>query len=412
MSTPSAVESRKDVSVRSTTIRDLPPSIASVSFCLSSGAVNRSISPRTATTWRSASSASSCSANSGGIGGGLWQALRAKGCLGPYAAKESFSERTSCPLSALETCTSSAMRSSTLPTPGSDASASSPRAPPSRSSPTCRSMASPSATRRTVTWPLEVWVWVWAAIASATRSASSRRSTGHCARAASMPTTRERTGATSGPLTTRTVASLPVMALPPFAGPRSAPSGTPNTVSRGRSTCVTESEAHPHLRAFAVVLAQFERLGERRDEGQAKPETRGVGPRHDPPPLVPHDHREVLGRDVGGDLHRPLAAVVGVHHDVRAGLGHGQLDVRERLRIEVERLAESADGMAYDGHVLGAGGKGQLDVGHRVTRGIAPSMLPQTGSRVLGEVTGLPPRGVDALGFRLRLRRPCPPTGA
>jgi len=43
ISTPSAVESRNVVSVRSTTIRDFPPSIASVSFCLSSGAVKRSI---------------------------------------------------------------------------------------------------------------------------------------------------------------------------------------------------------------------------------------------------------------------------------------------------------------------------------------------------------------------------------
>src|SRR3954451_18705342 len=78
ISTPRAVESRNEVSVRSTTIRDLPPSIASVSFCLSSGAVNRSISPRTATTWRSGSSDSSVRANSGGMSGGLWQAWGAE----------------------------------------------------------------------------------------------------------------------------------------------------------------------------------------------------------------------------------------------------------------------------------------------------------------------------------------------
>src|SRR5947209_7314293 len=76
MRTPRAVESRNVVSVRSTTMRLLPDSIASVSFSLSSGAVNRSISPRTATTWRSVSRASSVRANSGGIGGGLWQAGR------------------------------------------------------------------------------------------------------------------------------------------------------------------------------------------------------------------------------------------------------------------------------------------------------------------------------------------------
>ena len=69
--------------------------------------------------------------------------------------------------------------------------------------------------------------------------------------------------------------------------------------------------------------------------------------------------------DVGGHGHGPVAAVVGVHHDVGAGLGHGQLHVGERLRMQVERLAKSADGMAHDGHVLGAGRESQLDVGHR-----------------------------------------------
>ena len=50
MSTPSAVESRNVVLVRSTTIRVWPDSRASPSADLSSGAVNRSISPLTATT--------------------------------------------------------------------------------------------------------------------------------------------------------------------------------------------------------------------------------------------------------------------------------------------------------------------------------------------------------------------------
>src|SRR4051812_23136067 len=67
MSTPSAVESRNVVSPRSTTIRDLPPSMASPSAVFSSGAVNRSISPRTATTCVAGSTASWVSANSGGI---------------------------------------------------------------------------------------------------------------------------------------------------------------------------------------------------------------------------------------------------------------------------------------------------------------------------------------------------------
>ena len=50
MSTPSAVESRKDTSERSIAMRRSPLSMASVMTCLSSGAVNRSISPRAAMT--------------------------------------------------------------------------------------------------------------------------------------------------------------------------------------------------------------------------------------------------------------------------------------------------------------------------------------------------------------------------
>src|SRR5512133_1884020 len=68
MRTPRAVESRNVVSVRSTTIRVWPDSSASPRAALSSGAVNRSISPATATTWRDSSIGSVLSVNSGGIG--------------------------------------------------------------------------------------------------------------------------------------------------------------------------------------------------------------------------------------------------------------------------------------------------------------------------------------------------------
>ena len=64
MRTPSAVESRNDVFVRSTTIRVWPDSSASPSADLSSGAVKRSISPDTATTWRWSSIDSVVSENS------------------------------------------------------------------------------------------------------------------------------------------------------------------------------------------------------------------------------------------------------------------------------------------------------------------------------------------------------------
>src|SRR4051794_30532515 len=68
MRTPRAVESRNVVSVRSTTIRVRPDSSASPRAAFSSGAVNRSISPATATTWRVSSIGSLMRLNSGGIG--------------------------------------------------------------------------------------------------------------------------------------------------------------------------------------------------------------------------------------------------------------------------------------------------------------------------------------------------------
>src|SRR3954447_24993362 len=68
MRTPRAVESRNVVSVRSTTIRIRPDSSASPRAAFSSGAVNRSISPATATTWRVSSMGSLVRVNSGGIG--------------------------------------------------------------------------------------------------------------------------------------------------------------------------------------------------------------------------------------------------------------------------------------------------------------------------------------------------------
>ena len=59
-----------------------------------------------------------------------------------------------------------------------------------------------------------------------------------------------------------------------------------------------------------------------------------------------------------GDLHRPVAVAVRVHDDVGAGLGDGQLDVREDLRVELERLAEATEGMPHDRDVLGSSRQG------------------------------------------------------
>src|SRR4051794_31034701 len=103
---------------------------------------------------------------------------------------------------------SSATRSKTLPTPGSAASRSNASAPPGVRAAT-RSSSPPSVVE-TSTWtvPSSVCAGAWAATASVNSSASSRRSIGHCARAASIPTTRPSTAATSGPFRTRTVVAF------------------------------------------------------------------------------------------------------------------------------------------------------------------------------------------------------------
>ena len=49
--------------------------------------------------------------------------------------------------------------------------------------------------------------------------------------------------------------------------------------------------------------------------------------------------------------------------DVRARLGHRELDVRQRLVVDVEDLAEPADGVAHHRDVLGARGQGDLQIG-------------------------------------------------
>ena len=68
-------------------------------------------------------------------------------------------------------------------------------------------------------------------------------------------------------------------------------------------------------------------------------------------------------RSTARSAHRALAVGVGVHDDVGAGLGDGELDVRQGLVVDLEHLPEPADGMADDGDVLRPCGKGDLEVG-------------------------------------------------
>ena len=58
-----------------------------------------------------------------------------------------------------------------------------------------------------------------------------------------------------------------------------------------------------------------------------------------------HLDDEPVGLELVQDLHRALAVLVAVAHGVRAGLGHGELEVAERLFAEGQaELARSGRG--------------------------------------------------------------------
>ena len=89
-------------------------------------------------------------------------------------------------------------------------------------------------------------------------------------------------------------------------------------------------------------------------EAKAEPKAGAVGARHDAAPAVVDHDRDVVVRDRGPQAHGALALRVGVHDDVGARLGDGQLDVRQRLVGHIESVAESAQRVPYDRNVLWA----------------------------------------------------------
>ena len=153
------------------------------------------------------------------------------------------------------------------------------------------------------------------------------------------------TGPSSGALRTSIVASL-----------RVADAHATSSVEVERKVMRTSVRS-------SSAAAELERLGERRDERQAEAEAGAVGAREHPAALVAHGDREAAVAQRGGDLHRAVAVGVGVDDDVRARLGDGELDVGEHLVVDVEGVAEPAEGMADDGDVLCARWKGEDEIG-------------------------------------------------
>ena len=191
----------------------------------------------------------------------------------------------------------------------------------------------------------------WAATASVSSSASSRRSIGHCARAASIPTTRPRTGpeqlgAADGQR--RLVDGRASRAHAAASGAR----------GRARRPCAPRSARGRWCPAPARRRASRSAAGRGRGPGESG---RGRIPR----PSSETTTVSAPSVRPARDAHGTVAVGVGMHHDVGAGLGDRQLDVRQRVVGHVEGVAEPAEGMPDDGHVLGACRQGQLEVGRR-----------------------------------------------
>jgi hypothetical protein len=76
-----------------------------------------------------------------------------------------------------------------------------------------------------------------------------------------------------------------------------------------------------------------------------------------------------------------------VDDDVRAGLGHRELDVGEDLVVDVQRVAEPSEGVPDDGDVLGPSRQREDEIGrgHGVrlpVRLLCHALLSHRGTRI------------------------------
>ena len=107
-------------------------------------------------------------------------------------------------------------------------------------------------------------------------------------------------------------------------------------------------------------------VGQRLDEGQPDPLHARVGLGWvglDAQALVAHHHVELVLAGADVHLERALVTVVGVQHDVVAGLAHGGLDVRQQSRLQPHRVGDAGECLPHDGDVLGAIGQHDAHVG-------------------------------------------------
>src|SRR6185295_7675073 len=103
--------------------------------------------------------------------------------------------------------------------------------------------------------------------------------------------------------------------------------------------------------------------------------------------VVADDHLELAGPDAQVNVHRALLALVGMHHDVVAGLAHGRVDVEQPCFPEPEHVHNPGQRPPDQGHVLGSAGQHQTKLAfgarhyilHARTTGQVRSMIRRCG---------------------------------
>jgi len=120
-----------------------------------------------------------------------------------------------------------------------------------------------------------------------------------------------------------------------------------------RKVLVNEGESAPLGQPIAIIGEPDEDISEllKGAKAAAYPANEAVEeptklPESDAAPAIEHHEVEPAVVDRGAQAHGAFALGIGVDDDVGTGLGDGELDVRQRLVIDLQDLAQAADGAA------------------------------------------------------------------
>ncbi len=115
-----------------------------------------------------------------------------------------------------------------------------------------------------------------------------------------------------------------------------------------------DRESHHDLDSAELVCAQLPGGRQRldHDEADAAPRVGIVDrARADAGPVVPYEHLELARVERDLDVHRTIAAAIGVRDDVVGGLADGRLDVLERPP-QIDRVTKTSEHLADERDVL------------------------------------------------------------